>query len=1694
MEIRAKISLAVEAFKQNLKSVTDGYGQMAKVAETADRMMTNAAKTGATTRRAYAEQTANNQIAQIRKVEQAAIDSNKRVQASYSAIKPQQLPLPLVQQSSRSTVTATTSTQGLPKRTTVEEIYAQKKATQDKIASDTAYYQRLAELAGKSRQQQFTQGAEAVAKYRQELDAKIKADTDFYARRAKLNADAVAAKNAADKQMADTKKFHEALNSPDFERNMASIRYALYDVANRAVAFSGAIVTSIGSAVQEFAKLESAFTSVERVTLGLSSGALANLKQSLFDIASSAPIAFEELAKIATLGGQMGIAAGSLDEFAQVVAKFSAVTGISADQAAQSFGRLAQMMDVPVSKFENLSSAILYAGVNSVATDREIVAMSESIASAGAQSGMSADQVIGLSTALASLKVRPEEARGVILRLFRTIDMEVSKGGPLLNDFASVLGIVGDASATAGEKTAQLWKQDSSKFFTSFIEGAQATGDLNGVLSALGITNTREINVISKLAGSTDVMTKAMADARKEYLLGQYANKAFATSQDDLASKFKMLEAAANEFQASFGEAIAGPVGFFVDALKQIAKVGAIIPGPIKAIAVALGLVAAAIATLGAGVAFGIAGLLAYKLAFDRLNMTGAGVGINIKTLSTLFKEMTGTISVSTLVTNGFSNGLMKVGVSETTTALATNRLSTAMKGLQASMGWISLAALAITTIWTIGEAAAQSAAKTAELGNAMIEAGGGSEELAKAIAKDTATFQETQQAISDLTVSYSGTVAAQKEAEMTALAVAEGTATYIDGIRGATVENGQLADASQIGADANKKYADSLGLIDAALAPVTSKMGAQTAAFMLDALAKYKGTSGDQATFFENLLDPKNSETKTTLEGFGLNAGALVVAGMKKSGGATEYVKTLETTLKGASAAIGGATNLDDAKNKLAEYGRQNKLTAEQVAVLSSQLTVGFGNIIKLQGIQLNSNLPQWLTDAAAGVDAMNSAAAKDQAVIDTQIQSMIDLGFEADVAKEAFSGLSEQLTGYIDAATSGEAANNAAADSFQNFAEGIQDTTDGLKGTRQDIANWVSFMKSAIEAAKANGEGFKGGVNRMINAIYALQKAGKDTKKPFEDFKGYLENAANADGYTELANNIKTATNPDQLKGIITAWIAAQNATTSAGKAAIAYGEILQGALAVDPTILDTYFKGITSSSGKAKTALEKLQEQIEKTFASLRNAISAQSALEALGQSMAENSKVFTRYTEGGRANIDALLATIDSLATKSNGDLQKFANSLGALRASMVSAGASSAAIKIIDTELKKTGKTAKKSASDVASFSQALQSIGDGSMLAAAAAADKLTSRLSNLFSVVIAGRKANLDLSAGYEEMQTKVADARREIDSINATIAELTAKKSTLEYQLKIAIKYGDTLRANEIQAQIDKAKTDIAKGNADIAKQQQLIAPTTSAGQLELLNTMEGQANKIYSTFGTLVAQGKMTQTELRKWADEQSQLYYDQAIAAGMADTDAKLLAGTIKKDLYDAIKKMPKISVDTKAAMANVSALQSAINGIKGKTVTVTTVYQSVYTSTGSPTTSSAPKATTTAKPSATTMVGSLKQMLAASGGYITGPGTGTSDSIPARLSNGEFVMSAAAVKTYGVDFMNSLNNMSTSSNSHPTTMSQMSNTQSQVVYLSPDDRSLLRAAIDRPVTLYADSTRLASSVNDGNVLLAQRGTN
>ncbi len=56
-------------------------------------------------------------------------------------------------------------------------------------------------------------------------------------------------------------------------------------------------------------------------------------------------------------------------------------------------------------------------------------------------------------------------------------------------------------------------------------------------------------------------------------------------------------------------------------------------------------------------------------------------------------------------------------------------------------------------------------------------------------------------------------------------------------------------------------------------------------------------------------------------------------------------------------------------------------------------------------------------------------------------------------------------------------------------------------------------------------------------------------------------------------------------------------------------------------------------------------------------------------------------------------------------------------------------------------------------------------------------------------------------------------------------------------------------------------------------------------------------------------------------------------------------------------------------------------------------------------------------------------GKLFSSFFAEGGHVQGPGSGTSDSIPAMLSNGEFVQTEKAVNHYGLDFMEAIRSLS-----------------------------------------------------------------
>lgn len=1033
---------------------------------------------------------------------------------------------------------------------------------------------------------------------------------------------------------------HKAhLNSEEFNKSLGRTRYALYDMGSKLLGFGLGIAAGLGQAIQQAAAFESAFTRVER-TSGLVGDELGALRKSLIDLSTTMPVSFEQITAVATLGAQMGIAADSIDSFTQTVTKFSAITGVSVEEVATSLGRLGQLLDVPASKFENLSSAITFVGVNAVATDREILVMSESISAAANQAGFAADEVIGLSGALASLKVRPEEARGVIVRLFREIDSSVSEGGIRLDDFAKTLN-------KTSEETANLWKSDPSQFFTSFLTAAKVSGDLNGVITALGITNSRELNVIQRLANNTDVLATTMANAHEQYLLGTYASDAYGKVQDDLASKMTIFQNVMNELQASFGDAFMGPMKAFFDFIISVGKGLAAMPGPLKMLLGIIAAMASGFLIFKGAMLLAVGGMLAMRLAMQTMGFSSVKSMASLSTLRTVMGT-TGVMGVKAATgIRILSFGLIGQAQAATMAAAASRGLGVALQFVQRAFLPLMIVSSVVAVIASLVPASDEAASATSKLGNAMIEAGGGAEELMKAIALDTQAMKDGNGYIGKMSVEFDRAAVAQQELNVKRLAGAELANETVEGLKKATLGEGELTDAKEIDDAATAKYNETIATTNDLLKKQDFALGTNTAAFIANALAKY-GENSDQNLYQQIAEDP---EGMADMKKLGFNIADMIGAGMSEGTSATEYLQGfqdelggLNTYLTDLAVAYGAGAGLHDFSEDVYDYGKRVGWSSEMTEMFAKQVGKA-GNTV--------AEVPDYFFKAAESIDAMKVSAEQLEASKGIQKQVLMDQGYSAEAAGDMVEGLSEQLKKYITSASAIPASNSANISSFKTFADGIK-ATDGelsmfTENGRTNMENFRSFMTSSLDAAAAAGTGFAGGVDRIASGLAVLNNQGVDTKDAFSEFQTYMGTASSTQGFTTLASKIKEAGDPANLIGLISAMKVSKDVTQEEVDAANALATALQGA-GYASSFLATYMSDNTKTTSTAAKEMKTLSQYAAEVGNLMKTSIdikfSKTNGIIGLKNAMADINK----NLKDAKANLRELNSTIEEKQTK------------------------------------------------------------------------------------------------------------------------------------------------------------------------------------------------------------------------------------------------------------------------------------------------------------------------------------------------------------------------------------------------------------------------------------------------------------
>ena len=217
---------------------------------------------------------------------------------------------------------------------------------------------------------------------------------------------------------------------------------------------------------------------------------------------------------------------------------------------------------------------------------------------------------------------------------------------------------------------------------------------------------------------------------------------------------------------------------------------------------------------------------------------------------------------------------------------------------------------------------------------------------------------------------------------------------------------------------------------------------------------------------------------------------------------------------------------------------------------------------------------------------------------------------------------------------------------------------------------------------------------------------------------------------------------------------------------------------------------------------------------------------------------------------------------------------------------------------------------------------------------------------------------------------------AKVQIDGVQAEINKLFQSQSAQEQQIQAQVQTG-LISHLEGQRQL---KDVYAQTVVEIEKQLPLLE------KLAQMPGAQGEQARL------LLEQMKLKITELKTAGNDLEKAFKD-GLTQGIQSSLMGLAQGTMS--LKDAIKNLALTVIN---AMAQIAAQQLAMQA----TSAVSGWFGAAVSAMGSGT------------------------VAAATGGYIRGGGTSTSDSIPARLSDGEYVVRAAAVSRYGVDFLHAIN--------------------------------------------------------------------
>ena len=935
--------------------------------------------------------------------------------------------------------------------------------------------------------------------------------------RAAAKLEAAAEQDRAAALRASVAAAHEAVQANTAHiHSLENMRFASQEVRNNLTVLAAGVTALATSVVKAAADQDRAFADIARTTqLDQTSGALQALRDQYRQMSTDISKSFSELSQIGTLGAQMNIPAEKLGDFTRAVAEFSMVTGTTTEKASEDFGRLintfsqaGMALNGGDKAYEQMASQVAELGAKAVATEDEILTMANSISTTTVSAGIGQDATLAYATALTSVGVKAEWARGSLQRIFGNFNKAAAQGAEGMADFAQQMHI-------SNEEALELWKNDPSKFFNQLIESISKAGngvEMTQMLSDIGLKSTRDIELVKRLAVNFDLLKETMDNSAEAGsntgFLEQSMEKLNATMTETIAQTKNALE----NMMASFGEPFLAPLKLILDGVQALANaLSSLGETPVgRVIAAFAGGVTIFIA-LQTGAKLLQAGVLsvASSMMQVRKNMVEAGLSgqLSWSNIAKAIQQANAALSeqpalyarvkaaqaeVAQQRLTGSTSGTSAMSAGATASeAAAHNAATTAIKAETAAQESLGAARSVATS------AASASTAATRVMGTGISAVSGAMAAAGTAIKGFFASLGPAgwaSLALSALPAIAEGYNQIANAEEIAAEKAQKAGAEMLSAMGGAAeVQKAVLADTQDIANGSQRSLGDLMISADGAgdayksaseksyyfvnaqgeivratrevaqqMGYTTLQIGKNTAELIRNAIAGsegFKKLTGDQLNGLKELgFDWGEYARKAATEG---------------QGAASAYVQGFIDQLNQKKADLDAAQS-QTFKDPNAQAGGKahTKATDDQTNAINNQINA-------LKGLQ----------DANDGVGAAVSQAMGSQ---DAQKQILQGLGLSADEANGALQGMNgaadenssaadkaaeawdkwkQAVDSAIDRAFGFENAEAAMFDALDKFNQGLQDNGNVIntttEGGRQNLQNLQTYLKAVAENA---------------------------------------------------------------------------------------------------------------------------------------------------------------------------------------------------------------------------------------------------------------------------------------------------------------------------------------------------------------------------------------------------------------------------------------------------------------------------------------------------------------------------------------------------------------------------------------------------------------------------------------------------